>query len=201
MTRYALPLVLTFLVGCSSLPAYPPAPAKAMADGTWNYVLGPGDLVKVFVKDHPQLSGTYLIRPDGKLTINMVEDLPASGLTTTLLARAIEQSLAHVIPHPTVTVTLENGSGPLNQQIRVIGEAMRPQALAYREKMSLIDVMISVGGLTDFAAGNKASIIRIVDGKPQQFSVRLEDLLRHGDITANIEMMPGDILLIPESWF
>jgi polysaccharide export outer membrane protein len=170
-------------------------------DKEWNYLLGPGDTVNVFVWGNPEVSGSFPIRPDGKMTMNLVEDLPASGKTPTQLAREIEKNLARYIQDPIVTVIVAGGTGPYSQQIRVLGEATKPQTLTYRENMSLIDVMISVGGITDFAAGNKASILRVTDGKPQQFSVRLEDLLKAGDISANVEMMPGDILIIPESWF
>jgi len=135
------------------------------------------------------------------MTMNLVEDLPASGKTPTQLAREIEKILARYIQDPVVTVIVGGGIGPYSQQIRVIGQAAKPQSLTYREEMSLIDVMITVGGLNDFAAGNQASILRVVDGKPQQFTVRLEDLLKDGDVSANVDMRPGDVLVIPESWF
>lgn len=201
MKRVVLPAFLAMLVGCSTQPLYPPAPAKAPVGFDWTYLLGPGDTVNVFVWGNPEVSGSFPIRPDGKLTMNLIEDLPASGKTPTQLAREIEKNLARYIQDPIVTVIVAGGTGPYSQQIRVLGEATKPQTLTYRENMSLIDVMISVGGITDFAAGNKASILRVVDGKPQQFAVRLEDLLKSGDISANVEMMPGDVLIIPESWF
>ncbi|MCS6787108.1 MAG: polysaccharide export protein [Thiobacillaceae bacterium] len=199
--RLVLPVLLSLLVGCANQPVYPPAPAKAPSGFDWTYLLGPGDTVNVFVWGNPEVSGSFPIRPDGKLTMNLVEDLPAAGKTPTQLAREIEKNLAKYIQDPIVTVIVSGGVGPYSQQIRVLGEATKPQTLSYREKMSLIDVMIAVGGITDFAAGNKATILRVVDGKPQQFAVRLEDLLKNGDITANVEMMPGDVLIIPESWF
>jgi polysaccharide export outer membrane protein len=201
MKHLAFPVLLALLAGCANQPIYPPAPAKALMDKEWNYLLGPGDTVNVFVWGNPEVSGSFPIRPDGKMTMNLVEDLPASGKTPTQLAREIEKNLARYIQDPIVTVIVAGGTGPYSQQIRVLGEATKPQTLTYRENMSLIDVMISVGGITDFAAGNKASILRVTDGKPQQFSVRLEDLLKAGDISANVEMMPGDVLIIPESWF
>jgi polysaccharide export outer membrane protein len=141
------------------------------------------------------------VRPDGKMTMNLVEDIQASGKTPTQLARDIEKALGKYIQEPIVTVIVAGGIGPFDQQIRVVGEAAKPQALNYREKMSLIDLMISVGGLTDFAAGNKAYILRTVDGKQEQLGVRLEDLLRGGDISANVDMRPGDVLVVPESLF
>ena len=202
MKRYLLPVILAGLLSaCASKPIYPPAPAKAPGASDWMYLLGPGDSVNVFVWGNPEVSGSFPIRPDGMLTMHLVEDMPASGKTPTQLAREIEKILARYIQDPVVTVIVGGGQGPYSQQIRVLGEAAKPQVLVYRENMSLVDVMISVGGLSNFAAGNRASILRIVDGKPQQFSVRLEDLLRDGDISANVEMRPGDLLIIPESMF
>ncbi len=202
MKRYLLPfLVASMLAACSNDPVYPPAPAKAAGASDWMYLLGPGDSVNVFVWGNPELSGNFPIRPDGRMTMNLVEDLPASGKTSSQLAREIEKNLARYIQDPVVTVIVAGGVGPYSQQIRVLGEAAKPQTLVYREDMSLVDVMITVGGLSDFAAGNRASILRVVDGKPQQFSVRLEDLMKDGDISANVEMRPGDLLIIPESFF
>jgi polysaccharide export outer membrane protein len=188
------------LAGCSSTPKYPPAPAQ-VSQYDWNYLVGPGDSVQVFVWRNPEVSGTFPVRPDGKMTMNLVEDLPASGKTPTQLARDIEKALGKYIQEPIVTVIVGGGVGPFDQQIRVVGEAAKPQALNYREHMSLIDLMIAVGGLTDFAAGNKAYILRTENGKQTQLGVRLEDLLKGGDIKANVEMRPGDVLVIPESLF
>lgn len=194
-------VVAAMLSACAKDPIYPPAPAKTSSAEEWLYLLGPGDTVNVFVWGNPEVSGSFPIRPDGKMTMNLVEDLPASGKTPTQLAREIEKILARYIQDPIVTVIVAGGTGPYSQQIRVLGQAAKPQALVYRENMSLVDVMIAVGGLSDFAAGNRASILRVVDGKPQQFSVRLEDLVKDGDISANVEMRPGDLLIIPESFF
>jgi polysaccharide export outer membrane protein len=141
------------------------------------------------------------VRPDGKITTPLVEDLPASGKTATQLARDIEKVLAKYIQSPVVTVVVTGFVGPYSQQVRVIGEAARPQALAYRENMTLLDVMIAVGGITDFADGNKASILRTGGGNTQQFGVRLIDLVRGGDLSANVQMRPGDVLIIPQSFF
>ncbi|MEQ1661824.1 MAG: XrtA/PEP-CTERM system exopolysaccharide export protein [Thiobacillus sp.] len=193
-------LALLGLTGCSSTPTYPPAPAQTGAYD-WNYLVGPGDTVSVFVWRNPEVSGTFPVRPDGKMTMNLVEDIQASGKTPSQLARDIEKSLSKYIQEPIATVIVGGGIGPFDQQIRVVGEAAKPQALNYREKMSLIDLMIAVGGLTDFAAGNKAYILRTVDGKQERLGVRLEDLLRGGDIAANVDMRPGDVLVVPESLF
>ncbi len=165
------------------------------------YLIGPGDSLNIFVWRNPDLSTSVPVRPDGRITIPLVEDLQASGKTPTQLARDIEKALAKYVKDPLVTVMVTGFVGPYSQQIRVVGEATRPQALPYRDRMTLLDVMIAVGGLTEFAAGNRARLIRIVDGEQQVMELRLDDLLKDGDISANIPMLPGDTLIIPESWF
>lgn len=177
----------------------PAAPAAAFTPG--DYLIGPGDNVNINVWRNPEVSTTVPVRPDGKITTPLVEDLLASGKTPTQLARDIEKTLEKYIQQPVVTVIVTGFVGPYSQQIRVIGQAAKPQALAYRHGMSLMDVLIAVGGITDFAAGNKARIIRRVDGSEQHVGVRLQDLIRDGDITANTPMRPGDVLVIPESFF
>lgn len=193
----SLSLVL-ILVGCGTFYPPPPPPGDA-ADAP--YLVGPGDTLNVVVWRSPELSMSVPVRPDGKITTPLVEDLQASGKTTTQIAREIEQVLGRYVQKPVVTVMVTNFAGPYSQQVRVIGEVLKPQALAYRQKMTLLDVMIAVGGLTDFAAGNRASILRSEGGKQQQFAVRLHDLMRGGDLSANVEMRPGDVLVIPQSYF
>ncbi|SEK29882.1 XrtA/PEP-CTERM system exopolysaccharide export protein [Nitrosovibrio tenuis] len=188
---------ILFLGGCKTYPALSPDEKYISHD----YLIGPGDNVDVIVWRNPEVSMAVPVRPDGKITTPLVEDLPASGKTSTQLARDIEQALSKYIQQPVVTVVVTEFVGPYMEQIRVIGEATKPQALPYREEMTLMDVLIAVGGITDFAAGNKARIIRNVDGKQQQFSVRLDDLIRNGDISANVPMRQGDVLVIPESFF
>jgi polysaccharide export outer membrane protein len=191
----ALALVLG---GCA--PTYPPLAKQ----GTWSdepYLIGAGDTLNVFVWRNPDLSMSITVRPDGKITTPLVEDLTASGKTATQLARDIEKVLAKYIQNPAVTVIVTSFVGQYSQQVRVIGEAAKPQALAYRENMTLLDVMIAVGGITDFADGNKASIRRTSGGRTQQFGVRLTDLVRGGDLSANVVMLPGDVLIIPQSLF
>ena len=200
IARAALVFAAAAAAGCSTTPTYPPAPERT-GQYDWNYLIGPGDSVQVFVWRNPEVSGTFPVRPDGKMTMNLVEDIQASGKTPTQLARDIEKALAKYIQEPIATVIVAGGIGPFDQQLRVVGEATKPQALNYREKMSLIDLMIEVGGLTDFAAGNKAYILRTEGGKQERLGVRLEDLLRGGDISANADMRPGDVLVIPESLF
>jgi polysaccharide biosynthesis/export protein len=200
IARVSVVLAVAAMLGCSGTPTYPPAPTQT-GNVDWNYLIGPGDSVQVFVWRNPEVSGSFPVRPDGKMTMNLIEDLQASGKTPTQLARDIEKALSKYIQEPIATVIVAGGVGPFDQQIRVVGEAAKPQALNYREKMSLIDLMISVGGLTDFAAGNKAYILRTAGGKQERLSVRLEDLLKGGDISANVDMRPGDVLVVPESLF
>jgi polysaccharide export outer membrane protein len=180
--------------------SYPPAPAEPGAYEP-QYLIGPGDSVNIQVWRNPELSMSVPVRPDGKITTPLVEDLPASGRTPTQLAREIEKALAKYVQSPVVTVIVGGFVGPYSQQIRVIGEAARPQSLPYRENMTLLDVMITVGGITDFANGNKASILRTVGDRREQLGVRLIDLLRRGDLSANVAMRPGDVLVIPQSFF
>jgi len=165
------------------------------------YLIGAGDNININVWRNPEVSVSVPVRPDGKITTPLVEDLQAAGKTSTELARDIEKALEKYIQQPMVTVIVTSFVGPYSQQIRVIGQAARPQALAYRQGMSLMDVLIAVGGITDFAAGNKANIIRTVDGTRRALPVRLHDLLRKGDISANVAVLPGDVLVIPEGWF
>ncbi len=194
---FAIVFSILFLGGCKT---YPPliGNEKHLAH---DYLIGPGDNVEIIVWRNPEVSMSVPVRPDGNITTPLVEDLPASGKTSTQLARDIEEALSKYIQQPVVTVIVTQFIGPYTEQIRVIGEATRPQALPYREEMTLMDVLIAVGGITPFAAGNKARIIRTLDGKQQQFGVRLNDLIRDGDITANVPMRQGDVLVIPEGWF
>ncbi len=197
-SRIAVLLLCAALSACATRPT---ASAEPDTAAPAEYLIGPGDNININVWRNPEVSMSVPVRPDGKITTPLVEDLQASGKTSTQLARDIEKSLEKYILQPVVTVIVNGFVGPYSQQIRIIGQAARPQALAYRHGMSLMDVMIAVGGVTDFAAGNKARIIRKVDGKEQQLTVRLQDLVRNGDVSANLPMRPGDVLVIPESFF
>jgi polysaccharide biosynthesis/export protein len=187
------------LVGCSSTPTAGPAPTLA-ATPDYRYLIGTGDTVNVIVWRNPELSMSVPVRPDGRLTMPLIEDLPALGRSPTELAREIEKALSKFIRDPVVTVIVAGASGPFGEQIRIIGEAAKPQALPYRQDMTMLDVMIAVGGLTDFADGNKAVLVRGAE-KGKAYTVRLNDLIKRGDISANIEVKPGDVLIIPQSWF
>lgn len=191
-----LGLIAVVSVGCAG--RYPPAPSLA-ATPDYNYVIGPGDTVSISVWRNPELSMSVPVRPDGKITGPLVEDLPVIGKDSTTIAREMEKILSKYVRDPIVTVIVTNFNGPFSEQIRIIGEAARPQALPYRQNMTLLDVMIAVGGITDFADGNAASILRTSDGR--QYGVRLKDLLKRGDVSANVEMKPGDVVIIPQSWF
>jgi len=189
------------LSACATGPSQPAPTGMAGLQSTPDYIIGPGDNVNIFVWQQPDLSVTVPVRPDGRITTPLAEDVVAAGKTPRQLARDMEQELSAYVRDPVVTVIVTGIVGPYSQQIRVIGQAANPQAIAYRENMTALDVMIAVGGLTDFAAGNRASISRVVDGQTRQYGVRLNDLIKRGDISANVPMLPGDILVIPETRF
>ena len=194
----ALVLAAGMLSACAT-PSYPPAPVSA-ADADYSYLIGPGDTVNIVVWRNPELSMSVPVRPDGKITTPLVEDLPALGKDSSTLARDIEKELEKFIREPVVTVIVTNFVGPYSEQIRIIGEAAEPKILPYTQNMTLLDVMIAVGGMTEFADGNSASILRTAEGN-KQYSVRIRDLVERGDVSANVEMRPGDVLIIPQSWF
>lgn len=197
-------VVLSWIAGCSSTNTLPQATARASLTTSiddYNYLIGPGDNLSIFVWNQPEVSGAFVVRPDGKITTSLVEDLQVSGKTPTQLARDVEQALGKYIREPIVTVSVTSFSGPFSEQVRVIGEATTPSAISYNEDMTLLDLMIAVGGLTEFADGNDAKLIRVVNGQQKSYSVRLNSLIKDGDISANIDILPGDILIIPEAWF
>lgn len=185
--------------GCSTTSGLPPPPAKVDAPSL-RYKIGPLDTLNVVVWRNPDLSTQLTVRPDGYVSIPLVDDVRAAGKTPSELAREIERSLARVIREPVVSVVVGGFQGVFADQIRIVGEAAKPQAVPYRQDMTILDVMIQVGGLTDFADGNAAVLIRGAEGG-KQYGVRLRDLLRRGDISANAMMMPGDVIIIPQSWF
>jgi polysaccharide export outer membrane protein len=186
------------LAACST-PRYPPAPVQA-ATADYRYLIGPLDVINIIVWRNPELSMSVAVRPDGKISTPLVEDMAAVGRNPSDLARDLEKTLAKTLRDPVVTVVVSGFQGVSSEQIRVIGEATKPQAIPYRQDMTLLDVMIQVGGLTDFADGNAAVLVRGKDGG-KQYSIRLKDLLRRGDISANVDVRPGDIVIIPQGWF
>ena len=185
----------------NSLPTATLHPSNTDDINSYKYLIGAGDVLNIFVWRNPEVSGAFVVRPDGMITTSLVEDIPVAGKTPTELAREIEKILATYLRDPIVTVTVNNFIGPFSEQIRVIGEAAQPQAINYTQHMTLLDVMIQVGGLTEFADGDNAILIRIENGKQAQYDILIDDLLKDGDISANVDMLPGDIIIIPEAWF
>lgn len=188
------------LAGCAS--SFPPAPSAA-ADEEYNYVVGSGDTLNIVVWRNPELSMSVPVRPDGKITTPLVEDLVAQGKDTTTLARDIEKELSKFIREPVVTVIATGFSGPYSEQIRVVGEAAQPRILPYTQKMTLLDVMIAVGGLTEYAAGDSARLIRYdkASNSQKEYAVKIQSLLKGGKTDANVAVQPGDVIIIPESFF
>ena len=197
---WLLSLAVLGLSACAGLGgSHPAAPSEAgLAD--YSYIVGPGDTLSISVWRNPELSMSVPVRPDGKIAAPLIDELVAQGKNPTQIAREVEKQLSKYVRDPVVTVIVTGFVGPYSEQIRVVGEAAKPQFLPFKQKMTLLDVMIAVGGLTDFAAGNSATILRTSEGN-KQYSVRLKDLIRRGDVTANVEMRPGDILIIPQSLF
>jgi len=191
------------ITACSSLtlPQATVHQSNTVDISTYKYLIGAGDVVNIFVWRNPEVSGTFVVRPDGMITTSLVEDIPVSGKTPTELARTIEEILATYLREPTVTVTVNNFVGPFSEQIRVIGEAAEPKSINYTQQMTLLDVMIQVGGLTEFADGNDAILVRVENGIQKQYEIYIEDLIKNGEISANVDVLPGDIIVIPETWF
>ncbi len=188
------------MAGCGGAPELPPAPPASSLPSA-EYRIGPGDSLNIFVWRNPELTVTVPVRPDGRVSIPLVEDVVAIGKTPTALAREYEQRLAKYIKEPLVTVIVEGFVGPIPEQVRVIGEASQPRSLPYRADMTVLDAMIAVGGLTRYAAGNDAVLVRTINGEQSTYSVRLASLIRDGDVSSNVALQPGDILIIPQRLF
>jgi polysaccharide export outer membrane protein len=199
--RIAALVATVFVVACSGGENLPSAKLGDPADTAPAYRIGAGDTLQVFVWRNPELTITLPVRPDGRITTPLIEDLDVAGKTPTELAREIEEKLSVFIQDPLVSVIVTGFVGPLTQQVRVVGEAAVPQAIPFRANMTVLDVMIAVGGLTEFAAGNNARIVRLVGDEQKVYRARLDDLLKDGDISANVAVLPGDVLIIPESIF
>lgn len=198
-------ITLGTLVGCSTVnapdaPTTPPA-TTAANDSANSYVIGPTDQLNIFVWRQPELSTEAIVRPDGRISVPLIDDLQAAGQTPTQLASAITGRLKEYIQDPKVSVIVTNFVGPFDRQIRVVGEAAKPQAIPFRRNMTVLDVMIQVGGLTEFASGNRAVLVRNSGGTKENFRLRLNDLLKEGDVAANAYVLPGDVIIIPQSYF
>ncbi len=196
---FALGACLFFLAACTGSPSLPPANTSVGTIDAPLYRIGPGDSLNIFVWRNEDLGSTTSVRPDGRITIPLIDDLQAADKTPTELARDIEKALSTYVQDPLVTVMVTGFVGTFGQQVRVVGAATNPSAIPYRADMTLLDVMISVGGLTEFASGNRATLVRVIDGRQHEYRVKLDSLLKQGDISANVKVLPGDILIIPES--
>jgi polysaccharide export outer membrane protein len=198
-------LIMLSTAGCSTnsgtLPGASTYPSLTTSVSNYQYLIGPGDNLSIFVWRNPDISGSFVVRPDGKVTTSLVEDIEVSGKTPTALARQLETELGKYINNPRVTVSVTGFSGPMSEQVRVIGEATNPRSINYTEQLTLLDLMIAVGGLTEFASGNDAKLVRTVNGAQKTFDLNIDALIKDGDIQQNIDILPGDIIIIPEAWF
>ena len=196
--------LIMIITGCTTQSTLEQAklkPSMTNEPEEYRYLVGPYDTLSVFVWGNAEISGSFEVRPDGMISTSLVEDIPVSGQTPTQIARNIEKALSTYIREPIVTVSVTEFNGPFSEQVRIIGEASSPRAIPYTENLTMLDVMIQVGGLTEFAAGNSAVLSRIEDGAYKEYTLRLDDLVQDGDITANVDILPGDIITIPEAWF
>ncbi|GAB4394892.1 MAG: polysaccharide export protein [Kiloniellaceae bacterium] len=188
------------LVACSTKPEVPEATTEA-PEAPPLYQIGAGDSLTIFVWRNAELTTTVTVRPDGRVSVPLIEDLYVEGKTPSDLAREIETELAVYIQDPLVTVIVGGFVGTFPQQVRIVGEASEPRSIPYRANMTVLDVIIATGGLTEFADGNNTTLVRVEGGEAAEYRVRLDDLLEDGDISANVALLPGDILIVPETFF
>ena len=197
-------MLLSGCAGGGSRPELPPASAVVTREGPGEeYVIGPMDQLNIFVWRNPELSAKVQVRPDGRITTPLISDMPAVGKTPAMLADDLKYALGEYIKDPIVSVIVENFSGTYSQQVRVVGATEKPASIPYRANMTALDAMIAVGGLSEFASGNRARLVRLdrQTGRQREYKIRLGDLLKNGDISANVRLEPGDVLIIPESMF
>jgi polysaccharide export outer membrane protein len=236
---WALPIAILAVSGCTHTPQLSQE-EDVDVPSDYTYIIGPGDNVNIFVWGNPDISTTATVRPDGKITIPLAEDLPASGKTPSQLARVMEKELGKYVRDPQVVIMVSGFQGIYAQQVRIIGQlsgggggssaglgggggsggggigssggglggygggggsGFSAKTFPYKKGMTLLDLMIQVGGLGQYAAGNRASIIRNVNGEPQNFGIKIDDLLEDADLSANVKILPGDIVIIPEAFF
>jgi len=191
------------MTGCATRSSDLPELPQASGDAQFStrYRIAPGDSVQIFVWRNPEVSTTVPVRPDGLLSAPLLEEVPAAGKTPAELARDLEAELSTYLRDPLVTVIVNGFVGTFNEQIRVLGEAAKPRSMLYRDSMTVLDVLVETGGLTQYADGNNSILVRRVDGEMVEYRLRLDDLAQNGDVTANIDMRPGDVLIVPEAWF
>ena len=189
-----------FVSACATPPQLSGAAPETLTSAP-DYVIGARDELNVFVWQNPDLSVVVPVRPDGKISTPLIGDVQAAEKTPEALSQDIAEKLKKYIVDPVVTVSVTRFAGPYSQQVRIVGQAVRPMAISFNDRMTLLDAMITVGGMTEFAAGNRAVIVRVENGAEKSYNVRLDDLLLDGDVSANVPLLPGDIIIIPESWF
>lgn len=202
--KTALAATIAMVMGGCATNTLPPATMQgAIVDSNGNYIyrIGAGDVLSIFVWDNPDITGDYTVRPDGKISMALTEAIPAAGLTTEMLAHEMTEILKDYINSPKVTVIVKQASGSLSEQVKLVGDAVTPQSLPFKQGMTLLDMMIQVGGLSPYADGNNATLIRIKGGKKLHYRVRIEDLMEDADLDANVDLMPGDVVKISEAWF
>jgi polysaccharide biosynthesis/export protein len=197
---FAALAVAVVSAGAASAPAASLTPPPAAAAGGPDYRIGPGDNLQIYVWQNPDLSVTVPVRQDGKVSTPLVEDMLAAGKTASDLARDIEKVLSEYVRSPKVNIFVLNAVSALSQ-VKVTGQVKNPEALPYHEGMTVLDAVLAVGGVTEFAAGNRAKVVRTADGKVQEIKIRLDRLLEKGDMSQNIALRAGDVLLIPQSRF
>lgn len=219
--KSAFPLLILLIPGCG----YPPLSEDVVVPSDYTYIIGPGDQVQIFVWGNPDISTTAVVRPDGKITMPLAEDLLASGKTPSELARAMEKQLEKYVRDPQVVIMVAGFQGVFTQQVRIVGQlsgggssggggtsgggvggvgggaGFSAKAFPYKKDMTLLDLMIQVGGLGQYADGNRASIVRNINGENQQFGIKINDLINKGNLAANVKILPGDIVIIPEAFF
>lgn len=202
-----LALAASSLAGCASAGGgqqLPPASFVSTEEGPGEeYIIGPLDELTIFVWRNPELGAKVQVRPDGRITTPLITDLPAVGKTPSMLAEDIKLQLSQYIQQPIVSVIVNNFAGTFSQQVRIVGATEKPASIPYRANMTLLDAMISVGGLSEYAAGNKARLVRFnkASGKQAEYDLRIGDLLKKGESKANVRLEPGDVIIIPESMF
>ena len=190
------------LAGCSST-QYAAAPLQLTDEqnAAYDYIVGEGDILNIFVWGYEELSDSVPVRPDGQITTRLVEDLQASGQTTSALAREIERRYSDFVKKPVVTVSVDTFVGSPSQQVKIVGASTEPKTVPFTRGMALLDVIIEVGGIAEFADGNRSTLVRRQGGENVNYSLRIDDLIRKGDVTANVPLVPGDIIIIPETRF